>query len=111
MNKKGKFYSKYKPTPFTKIKDFHQKSNQKQILSRSMEKRKKQAQIQDESSEKNPRTNSIQNKSRKSQLQKNQYINGKREKISKGKEYANTISSFEKNEENNNSQIKQKENC
>ena len=101
MNKKGKFYSNNKSIGFTKIKDTQQKSNQKQILSRSMERRKKANPLQEPPTEKYPRIKAGQNKSKKVKLEKNQYIsNTRNEKPSKRKEYANTISANEKIEEN-----------
>ena len=111
MNKKGKLYSNNKSNPYTKIKVFHQKSNQKQIISHSMERRKKKVQLPEETTEKYPRINAILNKSTKlSRLQNNQYVNERREKNSKGKEYTNEISSIQKDEEIINSQRKPKRN-
>ena len=111
MNKKGKLYSSNKSNPYAKIKVFHQKSNQKQIISHSMERRKKKVQLPEETTEKYPRINAILNKSTKlSRLQNNQYVNERREKNSKGKEYTNEISSIQKDEEIINSQRKPKRN-
>ena len=101
MNKKGKFYSNNKSIGFTKIKDIQQKSNQKQILSRSMERRKKVNPLPEPTTEKYPRVKVGQNKSKKVKLEKNQYISSTRnEKPTKRKEYANTISANEMLEEN-----------
>ena len=109
MNKKGKFYSNNKSIGFTKIKDIQQKSNQKQILSRSMERRKKANPLPEPTTEKYPKVKAGQNKSKKVKLEKKQNISSTRnEKPTKRKEYANTISANEMIEENTQSHNNEK---
>ena len=97
MNKKARLYGINRIVPFTKIKDFHQKSNQKQVLNRSTEHRKKYNQIQEQNSEKHQGSKLVLNKSKKVKLDRNIYNNEKQLKI---KEYSNTIGTDEKAEDN-----------
>ena len=108
MNKKGKFYSNNKTVAVNKTKDIQQKSNQKQMLSRPMERRKKANQISEETSEKYPKVKTVQNKSKKIKVENNEKINSRNEKPPKRKEYANTISVNVKMEENTHPQEKEK---
>ena len=98
MNKKGKFYSNNKSTAFTKIKDYNKKSNQKKILSRTMEKRRKANPILEQNSEQFQRIKIVQNRPNKENIIKknnnNLYF-----KSSKRKDYPNSIGINKKKEE------------
>ena len=108
MNKKGKFYSNNKPTGISKVKDSQQKSNQKQILNRSMERRRKIIPLQEQTSEKYSRVKVIQNKPKKVKIEKKINIDNRNEKSLKRKEYANTMGIYQKKEENSFSPEKEK---
>ena len=98
MNKKGKFYSNNKSTAFTKIKDYNKKSNQKKILSRTMEKRRKANPILEQNSDQFQRIKIVQNRPNKENIIKknnnNLYF-----KSSKRKDYTNSIGINKKKEE------------
>ena len=98
MNKKGKFYSNNKSTAFTKIKDYNKKSNQKKILSRTMEKRRKANPILEQNSEQFQRIKIVQNRPNKENIIKKNN-NNLHFKSSKRKDYTNSIGINKKKEE------------
>ena len=98
MNKKGKFYSNNKSTAFTKIKDYNKKSNQKKILSRTMEKRRKANPILEQNSDQFQRIKIVQNRPNKENIIKKNN-NNLHFKSSKRKDYTNSIGINKKKEE------------
>ena len=101
MNKKARLYGINKLAQIIKIKDYHQKSFQKNLLNHSAERRTKFNPLQEQNSERHQDSKIIQNKTKNVKFGKNIYNNNTNEKLYRGKEYFNTIDSNEKAEENN----------
>ena len=100
MNKKARLYGISKLAQILKIKDYHQKSNQKQFLNRSTERGIRVIPLQEKNSERHHDSKLRKNKSKNEKLEKNIYNNNTNEKYLKRKDYDNTIYTNEKNEEN-----------
>ena len=100
MNKKARLYGNSKLAQILKIKDYHQKSNQKQFLNRSAERRIRVIPFQEKNYERHHDSKLRKNKSKNVKLEKNIYNNNTNEKYLKRKDDANTIYTNEKNEEN-----------
>ena len=100
MNKKARLYGISKLAQILKIKDYHQKSNQKQFLNRSAERRIRVIPLQEKNSERHHDSKLRKNKSKNEKLERNIYNNNTNEKYLKEKDNDNNIYTNEKNEEN-----------